>query len=269
MERDVSRCHACRHIVVPAGLVRRADGASIYESEDSIFRADGNEEYYVDDTNLEAARVKRAYVARYCRPGARLLDVGASYGHFLAEAHGQYRATGIEVSPAAVAWGREHFQVDLRVGSVYDLPHEAGDFDAVTFWDVIEHLEQPATAVDEIRRRLKPGGLFFLSTPDAGSLVARAMGSRWHYLDPIQHINLFSRANLTRLLREHGFNIVDSRYFGRSYRVSYVANRLIYLALAKGPTSGPVDRAPSRWFRRWTIPIKLWDVMGIAARRGE
>jgi hypothetical protein len=102
----------------------------------------------------------------------------------------------------------------------------------------------------------------FLSTPDAGSLAARLLGSRWYYLDPVQHLNLFSRANLLRMVSERGFRLLGYRYFGRSYRVNYIANRLRYLALggSNSHASAPM-RVP---FGQLTIPIKLWDVMGLA-----
>ncbi len=264
MDRDVFRCATCGHIVVPAGVARRADGISIYESTDSIFKADGNADYYFDETNAEAAGAKVAYVARYCSRGTRLLDVGASYGHFLSEARQEYNTSGIEVSPSAVDWGRARFGVNLSVGSVYDLG-APGSYGAVTCWDVIEHLEDPAGAVDEIRRCLAPSGLLFLSTPDAGSLVATLMGSRWHYIDPVQHLNLFTRANLIRLLTARGFSIVNHRHFGRSYRVRYIVNRWVYLR--RGPDSGPPVPASTSWLMNLAVPIKLWDVVGIAARR--
>ena len=271
MGRDVRRCGQCAQIVVPEGVARRADGASIYESADAIFEADGNAEYYLDETNARAARVKLAYVARFCPPGARLLDVGASYGHFLAVAVETYNASGIDVSATAASWGRAAFGVNLTVGSVYGMSEErGGTCGAITFWDVIEHLEDPAAALDEIRRSLVPGGWLFVSTPDAGSLVAQLLGSRWHYLDPVQHINLFSRANLVRLLSDRGFTVVHHRYFGRSYRVGYVVNRLMYLS-ARGVASSPGENrnAFASRFRNLIIPIKLWDVVGVAARRND
>jgi len=264
--RDVSRCAHCGQIVVLDGVARRADGASIYESADTIFEAD----YYLDETNERAARAKLAYVARFCPPGTRLLDVGASYGHFLAAAAKTYDGSGIEVSAAAANWGRTTFGVDVTVGSVYGMSEgRVESYGAITFWDVIEHLENPGAAIDEIRRSLKPGGWLFVSTPDAGSLVAALMGVRWHYLDPLQHINLFSRANLTRLLSDRGFTVVHYRHFGRSYRVSYVVNRLKYL-LTDGASSPVVNRSAIRsGFRSLTVPIKLWDVVAIAARRND
>ncbi len=269
MGREVFRCAHCGQIVVPEGVARRADGASIYESADTIFEADGNAEYYLDETNERAARAKLAYVARFCPPGTRLLDVGASYGHFLAAAAKTYNASGIEVSAAAAEWGRTTFGVDVTVGSVYGMSEgRAGTCGAITFWDVIEHLENPGAAIDEIRRSLVPGGWVFVSTPDAGSLVATLMGAHWHYLDPVQHINLFSRANLIRLLSDRGFTVVHRRYFGRSYRVSYVVNRLRYLMPGGGMSSAAADgRAPASGLGRLALPIKLWDVVGIAARR--
>jgi SAM-dependent methyltransferase len=260
LDRDVFRCDACGHITVPAGLMRNADGVSIYESDESIFEADGNAEYYLDETNAVAARAKLAFVTQYARPRGRLLDVGASFGHFLAEARTRFEAHGIEVSPSAVAWARKTFDVDIDVGSIYQLGD--GTYEAVTCWDVIEHLEDPAGAIDQMRCRLAPGGRLFLSTPDAGSLVARVMGVRWHYLDPVQHLHLFSRRNLVRLLSRHGLSLVGYRHFGRSYRVRYVVNRLHYLA--RGRDRGvrvPVPAAVADL----ALPIKLWDVMGLVA----
>lgn len=244
--------------------MRDAHGTSIYESDDDLFSAGGNADYYFDDTNAAAARDKLAFVTTYAPAGGRLLDVGASFGHFLAEARSRFTATGIEVSPSAVAWARRTFDVDVKVGSIYELGDQLSDrgaFDVVTCWDVVEHLEHPASALERLRRCLAPKGRLFLSTPDAGSLVARLMGSRWHYLDPVQHLNLFSRANLARLLDAAGFRLIGHTYFGRGYRVDYIVNRLRYLAAGGG--NGHESRPWHLPLGRLALPIKLWDVMGL------
>lgn len=267
--RHVHRCLDCECIWVPDGLVRNDKGESIYEEEEPIFLKDGNEQYYLDETNLLSCRTKVRWVEESLPRGRRLLDVGANFGHFLSEAGSVFDATGIEISKAAVDKSAELFGVKNYVGSIYEPPVEAkGPWDAVTLWDVIEHVPDPRGALEALRDLLEPGGRLYVSTPDAGSLVARAMGSRWHYLDPVQHIVLFGRKNLTELLERTGFRVRAARSFGHYYRVGYVLDRLAYLhgegalgrvlrpALAAGRVVG--DRS---------LYISLGDVMGIAAER--
>jgi SAM-dependent methyltransferase len=254
---------------VPAGVAVAKDGRSIYEGEDSVFETDGNDEYYLDEGTESAARAKLRFTTRFCPGPGRLLDVGASFGHFLAQAQAQFEAYGIELNARAVAWSIDRFGVRNEVASLYELPPDLPRaFQAITMWDVIEHLDDPHRALAACRDRLAPGGWLFLSTPDAGSLIARALGKRWYYQDPLQHINLFSRRNLRRVLRDSGFVPEASTYFGRRYRVSYIVNRLRYLAGhgAAGRLLRVGSRMPSR-LAAGHVAIKLWDVMGIAARR--
>jgi SAM-dependent methyltransferase len=272
LDRSVHRCPACAHIAVPAGLARAADGLSIYEGEQSVFYADGNEEYYLDSSAFVAAREKLAFVARWAAAGESLLDIGSGFGHFLSVVGDRYKAAGIEVSRPAVEWAARQFGANSRVADIYNLPIgcEAA-YDVVTMWDVIEHLECPRRALQIVRRILTPAGILVLSTPDAGSVAARVMGRRWHYLDPLQHIHLFSRANLARILRDEGFTVLGTTAFGRWYRIGYVVNRLRYLA-GEAWTAGLLRRVtqlmPEAVARR-RVQIKLWDVMGVAARKLE
>lgn len=268
--RRIWRCGECGHLSVPDGLSIGADGKSIYETEDPIFHRNGNEEYYLDDTNMRAAEAKVQFVRQYWTGAGSLLDVGASFGHFLKAVSGGCDAWGCELSPAAVAWSREHFGVRNQVGSVYVLPPELqGPFQAITCWDVLEHLEHPRQALAEVRRHLDVGGWLFLSTPDAGSTIARVLGRRWHYLDPIQHLNLFSGRNLQRLLEQTGFRVAGQVHLGHRYRINYIINRLGFLG---GDTmaSGIIRRvgaALPEGVKRRQVKVQLGDVIALAARR--
>lgn len=266
--RSVERCRSCGHIQVPAGLARVEGGLSIYEADDPIFTADGNAEYYLDETNMMAGRAKLAFVRKFVS-GGTLLDVGASYGHFLVAANERFQAEGFELSPAAVEFSVSNFRVANVRGSIYEWPMERDRlYNVITCWDVIEHVEDPIESLRIMSRHLVPGGWLFLSTPDAGALVARMMGKRWHYLDPVQHLHVFSKRNLTRILAKTGFAVRGSRSFGRSYKVRYVVSRLGYLyqASALRPIVSALTRA-SRPVDQARIPIKLGDVMGLAAQR--
>jgi ubiquinone biosynthesis O-methyltransferase len=84
-----------------------------------------------------------------------------------------YNFTGIDASPGAVAAASKHARasgldesrVRYEVGSAYDLSRFADDsVDGVVCSDVLEHLHDVATAVKEIRRILKPGGVFLFDT---------------------------------------------------------------------------------------------------------
>lgn len=267
-ERDVWRCGNCRLIWVREGLVVGDGGASIYEGDTPIFLQDGNEAYYLDETNLVSCRQKVDWLVEHVPAGAKVLDAGANFGHFLSVARDRFEAVGVELSRAAVTWSREHFGVENHAASIYDLPEQlAGPYDAVTLFDVIEHVPQPREAIDALKRVLKPGGHLFLSTPDAGSAVARAMGSRWHYLDPIQHIVLFNRRNLSRLLEEAGFEVLGARTFGHHYRVGYVLDRLAYLhgdgVLGHATRAARILGRPAA---KRTMYLNLGDVMGVLAR---
>ncbi len=101
-------------------------------------------------------------------PGARLLDIGAGYGDYLARLAGQgLSAWGIEISPSAVAKGRRRFggQLPLLVGDVRcGLPFADRSFDVVVVFGVLWFLLDDIDAcLAEVVRVLRPGGSAFFS----------------------------------------------------------------------------------------------------------
>jgi len=102
--------------------------------------------------------------------GRTALDVGCGAG-LLAEPLGRLGAkvTGVDASPEVIAVAREHaaavgLAIDYRAGDVHQL---SGQFDLVTSLEVIEHVADPAEFLKALARRLAPGGLLILSTPNA------------------------------------------------------------------------------------------------------
>lgn len=245
-----------------------AEGVSIYEAEVPVFLQDGNESYYLDESNLANANAKLDWVRDRARGGGRLLDVGANFGHFLSLAKEHYDAWGLEPSPFAARWARENLGVDIEVGTIEEAPSTLdGAFDIVTLWDVIEHVPDPETSLRRIAGLLSPGGLLLLSTPDASSSVARLLGTHWYYVDPVQHIALFGKHNLCDLLERVGFRVQGTRRFGHLYPVSYIEERLRYLygrGLLRLPAR--VATLPLVPFRRRHLRLNLGDVVGIVAR---
>jgi SAM-dependent methyltransferase len=261
----------CRFFFVPEGVVQTGSGKTIYEDEDNIFGQEGNADYYFDPSYQRSFGEKLSWVRKYAPYSKSLLDAGANFGHFLHDAGEYYNATGIEISPQAVSWSRDKFGVNNHACSLYTPPDDLGaPFDIVTSWDVIEHIADPIGALQVFHRLIKPGGFLFLSTPDAGSFLARTMQSNWHYLDPIQHISLFDKNNLSLLLRQSGFKPLAWRHFGHFYRVKYLQERMRYLH-KQDAWHGLIKIVNdiTRPFSNLMLYLKLWDVMGVVAVRDE
>jgi len=109
-------------------------------------------------------RALLASLAEQAGPGAPVADLGCGPGHiagWLAR-HGS-PATGIDLSPEMIAVARaDHPEATFRVGDLLSLPAADGEFGAaVAFYSII-HLapSELPVAFQEIRRVLRPGGLF-------------------------------------------------------------------------------------------------------------
>jgi SAM-dependent methyltransferase len=73
---------------------------------------------------------------------------------------------------------RRHRTIRQRaMARVEDLPFAAGSFDVVTANMVVEHLADPAAALREIHRVLRPGGVFIFHTPNVANPLVRLSGS--------------------------------------------------------------------------------------------
>ena len=108
----------------------------------------------------------------------RVLDLGCG-GGFMAEtmATRGARVTGIDPSPAAIATARDHaganaLPIDYLVASGEALPFAAATFDIVVCVDVLEHIKAWEGVVSEVRRVLRPGGLFLFDTINRNPLAA-------------------------------------------------------------------------------------------------
>jgi hypothetical protein len=144
-----------------------------------------------------------------------------------------------------------------------DLP--AGAHQAVVLGDVIEHLPEPGGALDRIRDLLAPKGGVLLTLPDAGSRLARVMGARWWSVIPT-HVHYFTRASLTRLLEDHGFEMRHLGTTPKAFTVRYYLERI-------GGYSPPVSRALVAGAEAARVADRIWApdfrdrMVAIAVRR--
>jgi SAM-dependent methyltransferase len=171
-------------------------------------------------TGLRAVR----RIEEFTTPAA-FLDVGCWTGS-LVEAARQRGWNAIGIEPSAWASDRARQRgLTVLTGDLSSHSLDPGSFRAVAMCDVLEHLERPADAVDEIHRLLEPGGVFYLTVPDAGSLLAKAMGRRWWSVLPM-HLQYYTRDSMARLLNAHGFRVVSQHTHTKTFTARYYAERL-------------------------------------------
>lgn len=139
-------------------------------------------------------------IAEHAPPGATVLDVGAGNGLFTKIAGEEYGfdARGLEISQDSAAFARKVLGVDLLVG---DIAEHEGQYDVVTAFSVIEHVEDPRAMLDLLLARLKPGGLLVLATPNPGCIQRRVKGvRRWGMICPPHHLNILTTDGLDEML---------------------------------------------------------------------
>jgi len=142
--------------------------------------------------------------SRY-RQTNQLLDVGCGSGTLLeaARANG-WTVNGVDVSPTAAQYVRS-LGFEVFQGELQDAGFPAQQFDVITAGELLEHLFEPGLIIKEIARLLRPGGLFWTTTPHGHGLSARMLGLKWSVICPPEHLQLFSIAGLKNLLLRAGF----------------------------------------------------------------
>jgi ubiquinone/menaquinone biosynthesis C-methylase UbiE len=151
-------------------------------------------------------------------PG-RLLDWGCGFGQVSA----LLRAEGVDVvafdvRPGLVAPTRERLErfpeIEAHVTSdPVALPFETDSFDTVLSCGVLEHVEDPDGSLDELRRVLKPGGIFHVvNLPNRFSYterIARLLGRYYHGQLPDDRV--YTKRRARELFERHGFELREFR----------------------------------------------------------
>jgi SAM-dependent methyltransferase len=158
----------------------------------------------------------------------KLLDIGCGVGNFLAAARRQgFDVTGLEFNRNAVEFARNHYGLD-RVFAArpeqYWQKHSGETFDVVTFFEVLEHQEDPRSFLEAAKRFVSDSGFIALSVPNA---------ERWRKgieaLDyPPNHLTRWSPRALRNHLEANGFKILTMRQepLGVSRAAQVLSSRL-------------------------------------------
>lgn len=137
-----------------------------------------------------------------------ILDVGCGEGILLEKLLGQFpgrNIRGLDVMPENIKICQTQ-QLPVFWGSVYDLPVPAGSIDLCIVSEVIEHLENADSALENIKRVLKKGGEVIIVFPnDRVFKITRLLFLRLkEAFACLGHLKQFTPLLVRQLLRKHG-----------------------------------------------------------------
>ncbi len=230
--------------IPPAGDAAAGDAAAGDAAAGDVARpAGGSLRAFYEDPAVPASsgpdRARRqaemlAEVLAAMPAPARVLDVGCGDGYATSVAAGRNRAhhfAGLDWSAPSLAQAAERGIAVLRAGLDARLPIGSESVDVVVMSEVIEHLVDTDSAVEEAYRVLKPGGTLLLSTPNLAAWYNRgllALGIQPVFSEVslrsvfgrpgsqvAGHLHMFTRRALVEFLAAYGLECV--RVSGATY----------------------------------------------------
>lgn len=254
-------CAACAFRFFP---LHEEAPEQLYATE--YFVGEGGEygDYSADEPSHR--RMARRYLRRIAAVGQRrpglVLDVGCATGFFLDEARkAGWGVQGIEVSEYASNAARARgIPVVQGSFSVAELPPTR--YDAVTFFNSLEHIPDPRQVGERLAQVVKPGGLVVIETWDWRSAVALRLGLSWHQYDPRHVVSYFSEQAMRSLFKPPRWEVVR---YGKA--IKWISARRA-LDILQRKHSMPVPGV-QEWLRLMDVPYLLGDLVWAVVRKAN
>jgi len=183
---------------------------------------------------------------------ARVLDIGTRHGSFLKRIHdaGYRDVHGVDINGEAIAAGKEAYPELAQRLTAYsgNLDEIApGTYDAITMFDVIEHIPAVQPFLKSVHARLNPGGIFIFQTPNViVNTVWETFHSRSFTSWRAEHCSLQTLYSLKRHLRDAGFTAISIEKFNVVTDHNIRKTRAVF---------GPLGPAMLRCFALLPLPL--------------
>ena len=202
-----------------------------YESDETLMNFHSFHEGYYSYGNLatESKTLKdfRTTLAKLeqlipeMSDGRRIFDVGFGNGFFLAVAKQRgWHVHGSDTSPKNLELAREKFALELTCTDFEGYDSCGMTYDAVSFWDLIEHLPNPHKVLKKAGQILKPNGYVLVGIPNDQSLLQILASTLYHMsfgklkkgiktIYFLEHVAYYNLKTLTELFRLNDFILRD------------------------------------------------------------
>jgi 2-polyprenyl-3-methyl-5-hydroxy-6-metoxy-1,4-benzoquinol methylase len=253
------------HLCLDCGfayLVQRPNSRALADYYDSGYFQDS--QTYQDYFNYAQAIVDLNYCPRLHRlgplfhnwSGKRVLDIGCAAAGTLAVLKRKGAiVTGIEISEDACRVAEDQFGLTLINDSLENVKLPAEGYDVVLMFDVLEHLQYPGTALDQIAVSLVEHGYLAITVPNFNRYFIEGPG--WMGLQGYwEHLNYFTSDVLCTDLKKRGFDIVEHHSYTNRPSSGHASDPRTFRAwMAKLRHSHPVMGAVLRSARKMKFKI--------------
>jgi len=170
-------------------------------------------EYYKDYSYDKEVFISPVTIKRYheildgfekYRSNNLLLDVGCGAGLFLGVAIERgWKVYGTEYSDKAIEVC-EAKGIQMKKGELKVSDFEGTQFDVITSFEVIEHINNPQKEMKNTVELLRPGGLFYCTTPNFNALTRYYIGQDYNIIKYPEHLSYYTPKTLNYLCKEFG-----------------------------------------------------------------
>lgn len=218
---DIFKCQDCGLIYpYPLPIPDQEQLDNNYSNAEAYFPRDISEE------RLNFYRVILQKINAAAKNKGILLDIGCGRGELLFTARQEgWNALGVDISLDFANYARRKFDVEVKVGNLWEMNFKPDSFDAISLVSVLDHAQDPKSLLLESNRIIKKGGIIFIEvmnceslTYKIGDLYYRASGkmltTRLSPTFPSYQLYGFSKKTLGHLLQTCGFKTIGVQIRG-------------------------------------------------------
>lgn len=229
-------------------LAPDTDPSEVSESSPDPTRRQQHRDWISENLESNSTRFENHvnWVSKYVNiEGSRVLDIGCGGGRFLGSLKELgANVVGVELNRTRAAITREKYGIEVEEYPIEDefWDTKSGQFDVVTLWDVIEHVNFPVETLIGVKRVLREGGFVLMDTPRReslyyriGDLTYRLSGGRnptflkgMYGHTPYGHKQIFSHDDMRSTIERAGLELIRLEAFKElSMPVSHYVKKLV------------------------------------------
>ncbi len=140
----------------------------------------------------------------------RILDIGCGYGAFLSSARSRgCSVCGIDFDESKISYARARGIEDAHAAefSAFAKEHSGRRFDIITFFQVLEHVDDPVSFIGTVSSLLAPGGYILFDVPNRRGLLRSATGIMDY---PPHHLTRWDMKTIRGFLARGGYSVIES-----------------------------------------------------------